>query len=240
MLFANKGLNILKCKYLFFRQQKENVHFSRYIMKRFDQNFRTELWKTIEDIENHSLVEIVVLIKPRSDRYAAVPVWWGVGFLFATFAFLLFSPFTFDFNNPLVYGSLILSFFVGYLLAAALNPLQRLFLRKEKMKKQAEIMGRAYFQKGGMRHTNDKIGTLIYCSVFEKCVCIIPDRGAENAIPPEDWEKIRTGFNSIFATSDPAKALLNELKACQPIFSEYIPPIENDINEIPDDLDIEL
>ena len=47
-------------------------------------------------------------------------------------------------------------------------------------------------------------------------------------------------FQTIFEKDNPAKAVIEELQACKPLFNKYIPPIEDDINELPDDLEINL
>jgi len=209
-------------------------------MKCFNLEFRTKLWDTIADIEKNSLAEVVVIVKPRSGSYPDIPLWWGVATLFITFSFFIFAPVVFDFNNPFVYGIIILSFFVGYLLAYIMKPLQRLFLKKARTKKRVEIYCRATFQKAGIRHTMEKIGVLVYVSLFEREICIMPDRGAETMVPETEWKKLREGFERIFNTTNPADALLIELQQLKPVFNQYIPPIENDINELPDELDINL
>jgi putative membrane protein len=68
----------------------------------------------------------------------------------------------------------------------------------------------------------------------------LPDRGAKNAVPSEDWTKIEEGFQSIFSQPNISEALLQQLANCKDIFNQFIPPIENDINELPDNLDVEL
>ncbi len=80
----------------------------------------------------------------------------------------------------------------------------------------------------------------MYISLLEKLVYILPDRGAENAIPVEEWKEIKLDFQSIFDTKDVAGELINKLNKWQPVFAKYIPPVENDINELPDDMNVEL
>ena len=207
-------------------------------MKYFNQDFKTELFKTIEEIENNSLVEIVVIAKSKSANYKDVSMWFGFGFLFFVYSIFMFSNLEFDVY--LIYFFTLLSFFLGYFLHFLIDPLRRLSIKNARMQKNVEINARAIFQKGGIHHTNERIGVLLYISVFEKMVSIIPDRGTENAIPAQEWENIKTGFAGIFEKSNPATTFLEELKKCKPIFNQYIPPIENDINELPDDLDINL
>jgi putative membrane protein len=96
------------------------------------------------------------------------------------------------------------------------------------------------FQKGGLHHTSTEIGTLIYFSLLEKIVYIVADRGAQRAIPEEEWQKMATNLQSIFKTKNPADSLLKELEKCKQTFSLYIPALENKLKELPNDLQIDL
>ncbi len=207
-------------------------------MKRFNEEFKTSLYETIEDIENNSLVEVVSIIKSQSGRYRDISLWFGLAFLFVFYTFFMFAPIEFDVY--LIYVFTILSFFVGYFLSELVPVIKSKFIKQKKLEKNSEIYARAIFQKGGIRFTNDKIGVLIYVSLFEKKVIILADRGAETAVPDEEWTKIKSGFQNIYNKSSITNAFIEELKNCKPIFSQYIPPIENDINELPDDLEVDL
>jgi putative membrane protein len=207
-------------------------------MKRFNEDFRTRLYDTIKDIENNSLVEIVVLIKAQSGSYRDIPIWAGMIASFVVYTFFMFSPFEFDVY--LIYAFTLLSFPLVYTIFTSLPKLKAKFTKRCRMDRNVEINARAIFQKGGVRFTSERIGTLIYLSILEQKVFILPDRGAKNAVPAQDWEKIEADFQSIFNEANLPDALLEKLASCQPIFHEFIPPVENDINELPDDLDVEL
>ena len=207
-------------------------------MKYFNEDYKTRLYKTIEEIENNSLVEIVVIAKERSANYRDVVLWFAFAFMSVIFTLLMFLPI--DFTTVLVYFLTLASFLLGFGIIYFIPGLKKIFIKKSRTKKATEIYGRAIFQKGGIRFTDEKIGILIYASIFEKEVFVIPDRGAETSIPEEEWDKIRDGFNKVFQQANPATALLDHLISCKPIFNQYIPPIENDINELPDDLEVEL
>jgi len=60
-------------------------------MKYFNQDFKTKLYKAISNIENNSLVEVVAIVKPRSEAYADVPLWVGIVMAFIGNYFLWFS-----------------------------------------------------------------------------------------------------------------------------------------------------
>jgi len=207
-------------------------------MKQFNEDFRTKLYKTIELIENNSLVEIVVIIKAQSDKYKDISLWAGITISFLLYTFFMFSPVEFDYMY--IYFFTILSFFGVYGLFSSIPFLHSLLIKKARKQKAVEIAARAIFQKGGIRFTNDRIGVLIYVSYFEKQVYILPDRGAKTSVPEEEWKIINNNFQSVFNSQNIADELINQLANCKDIFSKYIPPIENDINELPDNLDVEL
>lgn len=207
-------------------------------MKQFNEDFKEKLYETIEDIENHSLVETVAVIKSHTAKYRDISLWFAFALMAALFSFFMFSPW--EFNVYLIYFVSLLSFPFGYFLMELLPGFKRAFLSKKRLLRQSEIMARAIFQKGGIRHTMEKIGVLFFVAVFERCVIILPDRGAETAVPTEDWEAMNKDFANIFAAPDKGEAFIQALKKTQNVFAENIPPVENDINELPDDLEVEL
>ncbi len=207
-------------------------------MNRFNETFRTKLFETIELIENNSLVEMVVIIKPQSGRYRDIPVWCGIIFSFLLYTFFMFS--SVEFGVYMIYGMTILSFFLIYGLVSVISIFKAMFIKRKRKTRNVEINARAIFQKGGVRFTEDRIGTLVYISLFEKLVFILPDRGAENAIPVDEWKEIKLDFQSIFDSKDVPAELINKLNKWQPVFAKYIPPVENDINELPDDMNVVL
>jgi putative membrane protein len=207
-------------------------------MKRFNKDFKTRLYDTIKDIENNSLVEIVVLIKPQSGKYRDIALWAGVIFSFTLYTFFMFSPFSFDVF--IIYAFTLLSFFAIYTLFSALPIIESKFINQKRKDKNVEIAARAIFQKAGIRFTSERIGTLIYCSLFEQRVYILPDRGTKNAIPAQDWTKMEEDFQTVFTSQNIAEAILEQLSKCKSVFSQFLPPIENDVNELPDDMDVEL
>lgn len=207
-------------------------------MKYFDKTYKEKLQEVIEGIENQSLVEAVVIAKPRSSKYADVPVWWGAILMFIAFTFMMFSHI--EFGHDALYAYTLLAFIIGMLIPLAIKPAMRLFVGKKRMTRTVEMMARAFFQKAGIRHTQDEIGVLFYISLFEKQVYILPDRGAKNEVPDEEWEKMEERLNSIFTSDNPAESFLKELQANATIFSTFIPPVENDINELPDHIEVYL
>jgi putative membrane protein len=208
-------------------------------MKKFNHpDFQTQLGKIIAELEQASQIETVVLIKQRSGGYEDVPLSLGAMTSIFVFTYLLLAQT--DFNDYLVYLITLLSFGVGMGLGFVVPPLQKLLVLKKRQQRSVEIMARALFQKGGLHHTSTGVGTLIYVSLLEQMVFIVADRGAQMAIPDAEWQKIKTDLQSIFKSKNPAESLLQELAKCKDTFQRYIPALENNINELPNDLQIDL
>lgn len=205
--------------------------------KDFNHDFQTHLAETIASIEQQSQVELVVIIRNRAAEYPDIPLIWGLFVSCLTHTYLMLAPTLF--NDLEIYLGPIVGFALGW--CCAKHPtLQRLSLTPQRREKNVEIRARALFQKGGIHHTQAKIGVLIFCSLLEKSCFIVADRGAELALPPAEWQHLRSQLQSIFSATQPANALLKALTAFQPIFNRYLPPIANDLNELPDNLEIDL
>jgi len=207
-------------------------------MNFFSEDFKNNLYETIEDIENNSLVEIVGIVRQQSEKYR------DVGLLFAAittailYTVLIIIPATI--NPYLIYLSTIVFYLIAYFGIMAAPSFLRLFVCSKRKNKAVELMSRAVFQKGGIRHTQEKIGVLFFVSILEKKVKIIADRGAEMSVPLEEWEKIQAQFDKTFDSSDAQNNFLKSLTSTKEIFSKYIPPVEDDINELPDNLKVDL
>lgn len=207
------------------------------MFKKSTDAFQTRLWESIQTIEQNSQVEVVVILRPRSESYRDVALLWGIASGWLCFTYLIFAPELF--GDLTIYLAPQLAFAFGMLLGR-LPALTRLGVSKRRKQKSVETMARALFQKGGIGHTQRKIGVLIYGSRLEKTVYLLPDRGVETALPAEEWLALRTSFERIFKGGDAHENLLRELQAAKPVFQRYLPPLPNDINELPDDLDIDL
>ncbi len=203
-----------------------------------NNDFRSRLFNTIQEIEKASHVEIVVVSAYKSLKYNHYFLWFAFFMMAAVYTFFMFAPA--EFNVYLIYFFTVLSFPAFYFLAAFVPGIVRPFVSKKEMSRNVEIYARALFQKGGIHHTQDKIGVLFFISYFEKRVFILPDKGAEISVPAEIWENWEKDFDKIFKSANIAEAFLEKLSQTKEIFARYIPITPDDINELPDDLQIDL
>lgn len=199
--------------------------------------FKTQLCDAVQAIESQSQVELVVLIRSRSDNYHDLKLIWAALGALGLHSYAMFAPEFFADSS--IYLAPIVGFALG-LLFAHLPAVLRLSIAPERRQKQVEIMARALFQKGGLAHTQAKIGILIYFSWLERSVYILPDRGAEQALPPELWQEIQAQLNRIYQHKAPEQAILTQLATLAPLFALYLPKSADDINELPDAMEIAL
>jgi putative membrane protein len=179
----------------------------------------------------------VVIFRSSSANYNDIAFLWGIIGAFLSHTYIIFSPDFFD--DWLVFCTPLLGF--GFLYALAQIPLfLSLGVTKARKQKNVEIMARALFQKGGISKTRYKTGVLIYCSLLEKSVYILPDSGAQLALPSEEWQNLSNQFQLIFSKNNPYEALLEQLHKSHIIFQRYAPRKSFKLNELPDDMEIDL
>ena len=199
--------------------------------------FQTQLWEAVKFIERNSQAEVVVVVRAHAANYHAIPLTWGTVSAWLMHTYLVFAPEFFA--DWWLYCAPMLTFTCFYGLAH-LPWIIRLSSRRSSMQKNVEIMARALFQKGGIHHTQTKVGLLIFIAELEQQVYLLPDSGLEIALPAAEWQSLRTEFQQIFNTRQPHIALLGQLEKTATIFSHYLPAQANDINELPDDMEIDL
>ena len=207
-------------------------------MNDFDDNFKTRLWDTIATIEADSGIEIVVIIKPCSEDYTDIALLGSGIVMLLALTFFFFAPPVF--GDYLVFTATLAAYLLSFFIIAYIPGVKRILTPKSRRRRSVEIMARALFQKGQLHQTRAGVGTLIYCSLLEQEVFILPDRGAADAVPPEIWTQLQQDFARMFAARKPAEGLLSALQASGTVFARYLPTDEDDINEIPDDLEVAL
>jgi putative membrane protein len=207
-------------------------------MKNFDNNFRTKLYEEITKLEQQAQVEAVVVIKESSDTYLPWILSGAAATSFLVLTILMYIPTEID--PYIIYYATILSYIAAFFAFKFIKPLLRLIVPTNTMLKNTEICARASFQKGKIYNTSEHTGLFIYCSVFEKQSFLIADIGISNQIPENEIEKIKQRLNNVFNTNNPENNIIECIAYISPILANYMPHRDDDINELPDNLDITL
>ena len=81
---------------------------------------------------------------------------------------------------------------------------------------------------------------LLFVSTFEKETCLLWDSGVDLALSVDDLDKLQFKFRELFDVAQPEEALLAKIRASIPLFQEYLPVGFDDVNELPNHLEVEL
>lgn len=207
-------------------------------IKDFDQNFKTRLYDTVGEIENRTATEAVVMIKHSSGNYFIYSLASCGMFFVLLLTYFMLSPIEYD-----TYLMYTFSFFSSVLLLVLMMffpGIQRIVIPKKVRRKNVEIYARAAFQKAGMYKTQKNSAFLVYYSLLEKEVCFLADYGVTLSVEDSAVRDIEKILQRPFESSNAKEEILNSLKGIIPVLEKYLPSKGKEINELPDDLDIEL
>lgn len=204
----------------------------------FASTYNDQLDATIQALELESSVELVTVIYPESERYRDSELWGGI----VTAAAWLVVTFMIHWEVHLyliLFGTL-LCFSIGVGAIKGFPKLKRLLTNKARMRRAAEIIARAIFQKAHLHRTSHHTAVLVFVSIMEKQVIVLWDIGVDMALNIEELDHLTASFRRIFETNAPHLALLEEIKACTPLFAQHLPIQPHDINELPNHLSVQL
>lgn len=204
----------------------------------FSPEYQEDLDAAIQELELKSSVELVTVIYPECDNYRDIELWGGI--------FLAFLALVIKFMVPaiihiyaILFGTL-LAFSLGIGLIKWFPGLKYRLINKKRMRRQAEIMTRAIFQKAHIHRTSHHTGVLLFISTFERQAVLLWDIGVDVALTIDELDRLQFQFSEVFSTLDPPQALLAKIRGSIPIFAGHLPVQPNDINELPNHLHVKL
>lgn len=194
-------------------------------MIRLDERFSREIERAVGRIEDGTRAEIVVVAAPRSGSYRDLAVAVGAGaawivLLLALFLPPVISPAWVAVEVPL--AGVLFAWLVDRT-PALLRPLASARRRDA----QVRAAARAGFVEHEVGGTRERTGVLVYVSLLERRFVVLPDAGAEAAIPAARWNAVRWNV-------DTTEGLLAGLEEVGRILAAAFPIAPGDRNEIPD------
>jgi putative membrane protein len=131
---------------------------------------------------------------------------------------------------------------IGGLLAfalAKLNPLRRLLIPRWAMDAAVDLASHATFSQENVTLTKDRNAVLLYVSVLEGQVRMMPDIGVQQKVPQGKLGAIQASLANA-ETEDPATLVCNALRELGESCKQCWPIQEDDENELPDRPQIRL
>lgn len=193
------------------------------------------LSRAVVAFEAKTAAELVIVVEPRVGHYAHIPVAAGALTAFAALAFLLYGEPSFALHWFLI-DPVLLGAFFGYL-AGGWAPLERALSRRSKREAWALRSARAAFVARGVAETSGRTGVLLHVAVVERIATVIADSGVRRSVPEAAWTQACAPLLAAVARGEPATAVAPHLEAIAALCGEHLPRREDDINELPDEVD---
>jgi putative membrane protein len=200
-----------------------------------DAEARAAFKQAIEAVENASAVEVVVAVRRRSHRYLHANVVVGALLAFVGLAVMLFTEQAFSLTSILVDP------FVVALLAGGVVELtpavKRLLTTPAARRRLVARAARATFVERGVHRTMGRTGMLVYCSWLERQIALVADVGLADALPEGALATLEAALTA--AMPGGGAAVARALAATAEQMARALPHSDDDINELPDDIDEE-
>jgi uncharacterized membrane protein len=173
------------------------------------------LTKTVGDIEQHTDLDFVVVLRRASGSYNDLALIFGAAVAFIWLCYVIYTPAPFEeawwpFETLIVY--------VAAWAAFRHLPWRRHLPIRARFQRQVESTARAVFIGHRVDNTRNRMGILIYVSALEAMARILPDQAALAALQPGRLREFESRMAIAWARAHgDCTAFCDELRA----FGEY-------------------
>jgi len=188
----------------------------------------------IQEIEGQTAAEVVIALRRHSGSYLHADLLFGFLFSVAALAVLVFSPVAF--RAEAIPLDLAISFGLGALLCWEIEPLRRLLSGRKRMAENVARGARAAFHDLGVSRTSGRWGVLVYLSLYERRVEVLPDVGLDVSALGAEWNRAVERLEAAVQRQD-FQAFLEAMKPLGPMLGKLHARREDDVNELPDEMD---
>ncbi|MCS7183184.1 MAG: hypothetical protein NZ869_08780 [Thermoanaerobaculum sp.] len=207
----------------------------------FDPQAQERVRQAVQTVERQTAAEVVPVVVARSGSYPQA-VWRAAtlgaltGSVLVTLLLRLVDvwglPWEFWLLAPPLVGAGI------GLSATHLSPfLSRLFLSDEELAVQVRERAEHAFLTEEVFATNQRVGMLIFVSLFERQVVVLGDRGIASRVPPSRWQQIANAVGQGIRQGRAVEALVEGIYQCAQLLVEAGLAVQpGDTNELADRL----
>jgi putative membrane protein len=196
---------------------------------------RRALGEAIAAIEAVSSVEVVVTVRTQSGTYLHGDLLGGLLASVAALVFVLYAPW--DFSTELLLIAPLALGGLGGLLVSRWPRARRALSPARLRARQVTTSAHATFHEKEVGLTRRRTGLLVYVSLLERELRLLPDRAIVDALAPELWQARLAAMTAAAARSD-LRALAAALAALAPALAACLPRSADDVNELPDGVDV--
>jgi len=214
----------------------KNFHFSETELKSIEN--------TIVECEKDISGEIRVAFEYKSNSYTGAALTAGMVFLLiSTLIFLFIEDILFPntfisyFQDHYLVLTQFVSFSIGSIITLFSPNLQRAFTSKSYMRKSAYEKAETIFLEKEIFATRQRSGILIFMSLLEHQIVILPDVGIKAKVKPKEWDKIAQTIAKSFQKHQAADGIQQAVKGCRELLLKYgFEAGPDDLNELSNDI----
>ena len=95
------------------------------------------------------------------------------------------------------------------------------------------------FERLGMTKTALRNGVLLFIATEEQRFVILGDKGIDEKVPAGFWDEIAAKLTIRFKNGEFTEGIIEAIEAAGAHLGEYFPRAADDVNELPDTIDVE-
>jgi putative membrane protein len=204
----------------------------------FSDDDHRRIGEAVREAEAGTSGEVVVVITDASDDYDEVPWRAALGLaglvMLADLGYRHFATFWLSWNADVVWLGVGAAGIVGYL-AASWPPLRRALIGRERMALRVRRAAEAAFTTERVFETRDRTGILIFLSLLEHQVRVMPDVGIAAKTPETEWAGVVSTIVQGMKAGRPADAVVTAVRSCGDVLrAAGFTARPDDANELPD------
>jgi putative membrane protein len=200
----------------------------------YEERAKAEAKAAVVAVEAQTSAEIVVALRLASGPYRDADYLAGFVAALTALVAMLFVDRPFQLETfPL---AVAVAFAAGAFLTSRLPPLRRLFLRQGRRSAAVRAAARAAFVDLGVSRTHRRSGILVYVSMLERLVEVVPDVGVDPGALGAEWKDAVAALSASLRPRPSLDRFLGALRALGPVLGRALPHHEGDANELPDDV----
>lgn len=198
-------------------------------MMRTDRTFSAAIERAVDEAERGTAAELIVVVAARSGSYLDAAGALGAGLamlalLVALFAPSFFPPVAVAIDIPLVFA-------LATWLAHRTPALMRAVVPSTRTRRQVDRAAAEHFLAEAVHGTRGRTGLLVYVSLLEERVALVPDLGLEGRVSGAAWAEVKWNDEGDGARPRTLADLVRGIEQIGAILRARVPADPTDVNE---------
>jgi putative membrane protein len=186
-------------------------------LQRFSEDDRRRIGLAVREAESGTSGEVVVVISEASDEHALAK--WRSALALASVVMLAdlgyrhFASFWLPWSPDAVWLAAVVAGALGFL-GASWPPLRRALAGRGRMRRMVRRAAEAAFTSERVFLTRDRTGILVFLSLLERQVVVLPDAGIAAKAPEAAWDGVVREVVLGMKAGRPTDALVAAVRSC--------------------------